>query len=81
MDSNIKLTITHLTTRQKALLEKLWSFDSLEDMIQYQLTLEPEDLLMSVSLVELIKVESIDQIQTESGDLSQAIEIIHRVKS
>jgi hypothetical protein len=70
-----------LTTRQKALLEKLWSFDSLEDMIQYQLTLEPEDLLMSVSLVELIKVESIDQIQTESGDLSQAIEIIHRVKS
>lgn len=81
MDSNIKLTITHLTTRQKALLEKLWSFDSLEDMIQYQLTLEPEDLLMSVSLVELIKVESIDQIQTESGDLSQAIEIINRVKS
>jgi hypothetical protein len=81
LDSNIKLTITHLTTRQKALLEKLWSFDSLEDMIQYQLTLEPEDLLMSVSLVELIKVESIDQIQTESGDLSQAIEIIHRVKS
>lgn len=78
MDSNIKLTITHLTTRQKALLEKLWSFDSLEDMIQYQLTLEPEDLLMSVSLVELIKVESIDQIQTESGDLSLSQQVLSK---
>lgn len=79
MDSK-PITITHLTPKQKYMLEKMWAAQSLDDLYEYQLSLPPDDLRLSISLVELLKVESIDQIQQESGNLVEAQQIIASVK-
>lgn len=80
MDSK-PITITHLTPKQKSMLEKMWATQSLDDLYEYQLSLPPDDLRLSISLVELLKVESIDQIQQETAQYTEAQQIIQKVKN
>lgn len=81
MNSDKVIIITHLTTRQKAMLDQMWSLDSLDQIQEYQLTLAPDDFKLSISLVELVKVESLDLIQQESGDLTLAQQALNKYMS
>lgn len=73
------IEINHLTTKQMILLKRIWSCDTTQELQDFQMALEPEDLVLSVSLIELLKVESLDLVQAETGDLDLARECLAKI--
>ena len=54
------IRIEGLTTKQVEMLDKLWSFDTTDEVLEWMKSLSEEDFKMAVTLQELV----IDQIQT-----------------
>ena len=71
-----------LTKRQIKLADKLWSheFNNYEEVGDWLLTLSTKKQRDAVKVIELIKVEMLDQMCDEMDDMSEAIEVINRIK-
>lgn len=71
-----------LTKRQIKLADKLWSqeFNNYEEVGNWLLTLSAKKQQDAVKVIELIKVEMLDQMCDEMDDMSEAIEVINRIK-
>ena len=79
MDSN-PIIIYNLTVKQRAMLEIMWSLKTTEELQDFQLSLDPDDLRLSVSLIQLLQIEALDQIIDATSDYSEALSIIESVK-
>lgn len=76
---NTQINIVGLTDREISLLKGIWACKTQDALETFQLLLKPEDLMTSISLIQLLKIEYIDLQQTESGDLALAKNVIERI--
>lgn len=73
------IQIHNLTDRQYALLELLWDCKSLQELHDFQMMLDPDDLKLSMTLIELVKLEHLDQLLIQNPVLDQANHYIQKL--
>ncbi len=56
------ITLTNLTTEQVEMMEILWSLSDFAEVEAWQSTLSPEELEMSKTLMQLVILETVDEI-------------------
>jgi hypothetical protein len=76
----MRITLDNITKRQKELLEIMWGIDSQEDLIEWTKTLDREDSNDVIILVELIKLELIEQVIESGNDFTEADDLINKIK-
>lgn len=77
---NTTINIVGLTDREVALLKGIWACKTQDALETFQLLLKPQDLMTSIALIQLLKIEYIDLQQTESGDLTLAQTLIQSIQ-
>lgn len=70
------ISLSNLTDEQVEMLDILWSMPELSEIEEWQSTLSPEDREMSESLIQLIILESMDNLIT--SDLTDAQEVLQK---
>ena len=70
--------ITGLTERQTELLTIMWNIPTLPDLERRIRSLDPDEARVADSLSTLLIYEHCDQILEQSGDYTQAREILSR---
>lgn len=70
------ISLSNLTDEQVEMLDILWSMTELSEIEEWQSTLSPEDKEMSESLIQLIILESMDNLIT--SDLTDAQEVLQK---
>lgn len=55
------MTITGLTTKQVNMLDKIWSFEKMEDYLLWSHTLPESDRKESLSMIELLVLDQLDE--------------------
>jgi len=70
------ISLSNLTDEQVEMLDILWSMTELSEVEEWQSTLSPEDREMSESLIQLIILESMDNLIT--SDLTDAQEVLQK---
>ena len=70
------ISLSNLTDEQVEMLDILWSMTELSEIEEWQSTLSPEDREMSESLIQLIILESMDNLIT--SDLTDAQEVLQK---
>jgi adenylosuccinate synthase len=69
-----------LTKHQIALLDKIWSIDSVEDCQAYIMALPEADQFECQNLVRLIALELIDQAVDKMDDWTESREVLDQFK-
>lgn len=72
------LKIEGLNKRQIRLLKKMWELDSADDLLEWTTTLSDNDRLQVVVLIELIKMELIEEKLEEMTSFRTANYYINR---
>ena len=75
------ITIQVRSPFQKAILEVLWSMDTLEQVLAFRDSLpNPQQRAICTAMIELLAVEYIDQQITQAEDCDQARAVIAQIK-
>jgi len=71
------IRIEGLTTKQVEMLDKLWSFDTTDEVLEWMKSLSEEDFKMAVTLQEMV----IDQLleQPAESDVSMAQDMLRKM--
>ena len=71
------IRIEGLTTKQVEILDKLWSFDTTDEVLELMKSLSEEDFKMAVTLQEMV----IDQLleQPAESDVSMAQDMLRKM--
>jgi transcriptional regulator of NAD metabolism len=71
------IRIEGLTTKQVEMLDKLWSFDTTDEVLEWMKSLSEEDFKMAVTLQELV----IDQLleQPAESDVTEAQSMLRKM--
>jgi transcriptional regulator of NAD metabolism len=71
------IRIEGLTTKQVEILDKLWSFDTTDEVLEWMKSLSEEDFKMAVTLQELV----IDQLleQPAESDVTEAQSMLRKM--
>lgn len=71
------IRIEGLTTKQVEMLDKLWSFDTTDEVLEWMKSLSDEDFKMAVTLQEMV----IDQLleQPAESDVSMAQDMLRKM--
>jgi len=71
------IRIEGLTTEQVEMLDKLWSFDTTDELLEWMKSLSDKDFKMAVTLQEMI----IDQLleQPAESDVSMAQDMLRKM--
>ena len=71
------ILIEGLTTKQVEMLDKLWSFDTTDEVLEWMKSLSEEDFKMAVTLQELV----IDQLleQPAESDVTEAQSMLRKM--
>jgi hypothetical protein len=72
------MEITGLTAEQSDMLDIIWSKNTRDDLVEFQMTLSPAKQQMCQLLIELIELEYIDMNMV--GGYPDAHEIIERIR-
>jgi hypothetical protein len=56
------ITLTNLTTEQVEMMDILWNLSDFAEVEAWQSTLSPEELEMSETLMQLVILETVDEI-------------------
>ena len=70
------ITIDGLSKKQVAMLDKLWSLDTTEEIIEWTATLNTEDQLMADVLMEMIRLEATDLDTAEMNSFPEVEKIL-----
>ena len=66
------ITIDGVTEKQASMLDKLWSFDTMDEVLKWMDTLNTEDQQMVDVLMEMIRLEATD---LETADMNSFPEV------
>ena len=69
------ITIDGVTKKQASMLDKLWSFDTMDEVLEWIDTLNATDQQMADVLMEMIRLEATDQ-ETANMDSFPEVEKI-----
>jgi len=71
------IRIEGLTTKQVEMLDKLWSFDTTDEVLEWMKSLSEEDFKMAVTLQEMV----IDQLleQPAESDVTEAQSMLRKM--
>lgn len=71
-----QIEISGLTKRQRALCDIIWGMDSLEEISGFVSSLPPRDQQECKTLVDLMVLATIDEIDTVSDEVKDLIDSI-----
>ncbi len=71
-----KISIHGITSRQKTILDKMWQYNTTEELWDWMDTLHPDDEMEVDVLLELVQLTQIDNTVTCTTDLSMARDMI-----
>jgi hypothetical protein len=74
------IEINGLTGYQQRMLDRLWSFNSREDVEEWMSTLSESDQLLAQSLAQLLTIEYLDVVINEQfTDYAEVRTILHEI--
>ena len=74
------IEINGLTGYQQRILDRLWSFNSREDVEEWMSTLSESDQLLAQSLAQLLTIEYLDVVINEQfTDYAEVRTILHEI--
>ena len=74
------ITIDGLSKKQVAMLDKLWSLDTTEEIIEWKDTLNTEDQQMADVLMEMIRLEVTDLETAEMDNFPEVEKILKNLQ-
>lgn len=66
------MIIHDLTTEQVAILNRLWKFNTIEEVWRYRDSLPFNQQQQINTLIEMVRLQALDDDITQTGDLSKA---------
>lgn len=72
------LQIHGLTHRQKALADLMWNIDEWDDVEAFVATLSPRDKAEALSILELIRIEFIESLESQDNKTPEATELLKK---
>lgn len=75
------IEINGLSKKQVKLLNIMWSINDMDDVQEWIETLSPEDQSECFTLMNLIRIEVIDEFTEHGFDYTEANKIIDKIKS
>ena len=69
------ITIDEVTKKQASMLDKLWSFDTMDEVLEWMNTLNTEDQQMADVLMEMIRLEATDLETAEMNSFPEVEKI------
>jgi len=70
------ITIDGVTEKQASMLDKLWSFDTMDEVLKWMDTLNTEDQQMVDVLMEMIRLEATDLETAEMNSFPEVEKIL-----
>ena len=70
------ITIDGVTEKQASMLDKLWSFDTMDEVLKWMDTLNTEDQQMVDVLMEMIRLEATDLEIAEMNSFPEVEKIL-----
>ena len=70
------ITIDGVTEKQASMLDKLWSFDTMDEVLEWMDTLNTEDQQMVDVLMEMIRLEATDLEIAEMNSFPEVEKIL-----
>ena len=70
------ITIDGVTEKQASMLDKLWSFDTMDEVLKWRDTLNTEDQQMVDVLMEMIRLEATDLETAEMNSFPEVEKIL-----
>jgi hypothetical protein len=70
------ITIDGVTEKQASMLDKLWSFDTMDEVLEWMDTLNTEDQQMVDVLMEMIRLEATDLETAEMNSFPEVEKIL-----
>jgi len=70
------ITIDGVTEKQASMLDKLWSFDTMDEVLKWMDTLNAEDQQMVDVLMEMIRLEATDLETAEMNSFPEVEKIL-----
>ncbi len=67
-----------MTKTERRMLDKIWSFDTKDELKEWQETLSEEKAQLAESLILLVLLENFDRFIEEAGDYELANEVISK---
>ena len=67
------IRIEGLTTKQVEMLDKLWSFDTTDEVLEWMKSLSDEDFKMAVTLQEMVIDQLLEQPAEDDVGMAQSM--------
>ena len=74
------ITIDGVTEKQASMLDKLWSFDTMDEVLKWMDTLNAEDQQMVDVLMEMIRLEATDLETAEMNSFPEVEKILKNLQ-
>ena len=74
------ITIDGVTEKQASMLDKLWSFDTMDEVLEWMDTLNTEDQQMVDVLMEMIRLEATDLETAEMNSFPEVEKILKNLQ-
>ena len=74
------ITIDGVTEKQASMLDKLWSFDTMDEVLKWMDTLNTEDQQMVDVLMEMIRLEATDLEIAEMNSFPEVEKILKNLQ-
>lgn len=74
------IKIENLSRRQKKLLDIMWSIETQEELVEWVKTLNRRDAKDVIVLIDLVKIELIEEIIEDERDFTASNEVIETIK-
>lgn len=74
------MNIDNLTTRQREMIVKMWSINSVTELNAWQQSLTQEEFKLSIALQDLMIAEYIDEVTEGDDNLYDAQFVIVKIK-
>jgi len=74
------ITIDGVTEKQASMLDKLWSFDTMDEVLKWMDTLNTEDQQMVDVLMEMIRLEATDLETAEMNSFPEVEKILKNLQ-
>jgi hypothetical protein len=74
------VNIDNLTTRQREMIVKMWSINSVTELNAWQQSLTQEEFKLSIALQDLMIAEYIDEVTEGDDNLYDAQFVIVKIK-